>query len=430
VKIADVVGGPARPGVQCAVNSVDPNLATPYVETWTLSVQQALRSNLVLDVAYVGNHGTKLLGRYDQNEPALGQVWNTPISGVPGTQTFAQQCAASPSSSNCNGSSSAFNAAVTAARPYATKFPYISTIQRLANLDTSNYNALQVSLTARGFHGLSNNFGYTWSQALDINSGNGGGIGTNSQNVSLDYGRAASDLRHRVTMSPSYALPSIQGHWGLLEGWKVNGIFRYATGRPTQSGTQWGDPEGVGRTTGMRPDFSGDPKDFVSDYTQQNIAIFHPGGTTASGINPQTGLNYVASDLAVNTSLCSSNARSIATLTAFGCWTMGNSAITPAPLGQPGTMARGQLNTAGFMNIDTSVTKRQKITERLTSEFRAELFNVLNHPVIGAGSTNLGCSSSGCSYFVPSNTPDVAATNPVLGSGGARRIQFGVKLLF
>ncbi len=430
VKIADVINGPARAGVQCAVNSVDPNLRTPYVETWTLSLQHALASNLVLDVAYVGNHGTKLLGRYDQNEPALGQVWNT----LNGTATFAQQCAANPSTSNCNGSGSTFAAAVTAARPYATKFPYISVIQRLANIDTSNYNGLQVTLTARSFHGLSSNLGYTWSHALDVNSGNGGGIGTNSYNVGLDYGRANSDLRHRLVFSPSYSFPNVQGHWGLLEGWKVNGIFRWATGRPTQAGTQWGDSQGVGRNT--RPDFFGDPDDFVSDYTKQNIPIFHPGGTTApaptsSGTNFQfPGKNYSASDLAINTPLCKDHARSVATLTAFGCWTMGNSAITPAPLGQPGNMARGQLNTSGFVNIDMSVNKRQKITERLSTEFRAELFNVLNHPEFAAGSTSLSCSGSGCSFFIPSSTPDVAATNPVLGSGGARRLQFGVKLLF
>jgi hypothetical protein len=434
VKVADVVNNSAtqagRAGVQCAVNSVDPNLRTPYVETWTLSIQQALRTNVVLDIAYVGNHGTKLLGRVDQNEPVAAQVWNT----LSGATTFAQKCAASPSSSNCNGSGSAFAAAVTAARPFATKFPYISVIQRLTNLDTSNYNGLQVSLTARNFYGLSTNMGYTWSHALDVNSGNGGGIGSNSLNPSLDYGAAASDLRHRFTFSPTYALPEKMGYGGLLSGWKVNGIFRWATGRPTQAGTQFGDSQGVGRNS--RPDFTGDYNDFVSDYTQQNIAIFHPGGATAptptaAGTNPQVpGTNYVTSDLAINNALCKADARSVVTLQAFGCWTMGNSAITPAPLGVLGTMTKGELQTAGYVNLDMSVNKRQRITERFSAEFRAELFNVLNHPVFNSGSTSLSCSSSGCAYFIPTNTPDVAATNPVLGSGGARRLQFGVKILF
>src|SRR5439155_23596769 len=177
--------------------------------------------------------------------------------------------------------------------------------------------------------------------------------GTDSYNLGLDYGRSASDLRQRVTVSPTYYLPGKQGYWGLLNGWKINGIFKAQNGRPWQAGTQWGDPGGVGRNS--RPDFFGDPGDFVVDYTGRNFAVFHPGGATPSGINPQTQIPYAAADLAINTPLCSSHAGSAATLQAFGCWTQGGSAITPAPVGSFGNMPKGLFDGPSYWSVDMSV---------------------------------------------------------------------------
>jgi hypothetical protein len=433
IRVADVINPTAatagRVGTPCPINSVARNLRTPYVETWTLSIEQAITNNLVLDIAYVGNHGVKLLGRHEDNQPFAGQVWNTVMtSGANAGSTFAQVCNNTRASNNCDGSGGVFGGAVVAAKQYATKFPYINTILRLANGMTSNYNGLQVSLTARNFHGFSTNLGYTYSKALDVNSSNGGNVGTDSYDLPLDYGRAASDLRQRLTLSNTYNLPGKQGYAGLLDGWKINGIFKFQTGRPWQAGTQWGDPGGVGRNS--RPDFFGDPGDFVVDYTGGNFAVFHPGGATVSGINPQTQTPYTAADLAINSPLCTAHARSAPTLQAFGCWTQGGSAITPAPAGSFGNMPKGLFDGPSFWSMDMSLAKRQKITERVSAEFRAESFNILNHPAFAQPSSNVGCSATTCNLGLTSATPDVAATNPVLGSGGARRLQFGVKLLF
>jgi hypothetical protein len=90
--------------------------------------------------------------------------------------------------------------------------------------------------------------------------------------------------------------------------------------------------------------------------------------------------------------------------------------------------------------VDASVTKSFKFKERLTAQFRAEFFNILNHPDFvnpaggpGGGGASLnpsraGSTMAGLAYV--SNTPDVASSNPVLGSGGARAIQLGLKLIF
>jgi hypothetical protein len=93
-------------------------------------------------------------------------------------------------------------------------------------------------------------------------------------------------------------------------------------------------------------------------------------------------------------------------------------------------MYRGMLSGPAFVGLDMSVTKTHRITERVSAEFRAEFFNLLNHPAFGQPESDLGCDSGTCNLGVSTSTPDTDATNPVLGSGGPRRIQMGVKLTF
>ncbi|HLB47956.1 MAG TPA: hypothetical protein VJL59_13205 [Anaerolineales bacterium] len=409
-----------RAGATCDITAMDRHLVTPYIETWTLSLQHAIVNNVVLDIAYVGNHGVKLIGRTNDNQPRPGSGWNS---------TLIALCNSTPSSGNCNGDSSASNALSVAARPFRTKFSSFNNIVRVWNPMTSNYNGLQMTLTARNFHGISMTSGYTYAKALDVASTSGAGLQTDSYDVGLDYGRANSDLRHRFTLSGVYQVPGVMGYGGLLQGWKLNGIFRYQTGRPWAGGAA-NDFQGTDRTT--RWDFKGDASDFVADYHGVDLAVFHPAGTTVpSGINPRTGVTYVASDLAINTAQCTSAARSAATLQAFGCWTQGGSTITPPPVNSFGNMARGLFSGPTYWALDFSVSKRQTITERLTAEFRAETFNTLNHPAIGQPATGLtSCTIDSCTFGRPSNTPAVAATNSYLGNGGPRRMQFGIKLIF
>ena len=111
--------------------------------------------------------------------------------------------------------------------------------------------------------------------------------------------------------------------------------------------------------------------------------------------------------------------------------------LIPPALGTFGTAPRNNFPASGLSNLDLSVTKGWKFRERLTTQFRAEFFNILNHPNF----TNPYGSSNGFGpglYSDPSSqvmgcgcaTPDQAAGNPVLGSGGARAIQLGLKLIF
>ena len=79
-----------------------------------------------------------------------------------------------------------------------------------------------------------------------------------------------------------------------------------------------------------------------------------------------------------------------------------------------------------FADWDFSIFKNWTLKERLTAQFRAEFFNIINHPNYGGVGTNPAASLFGCAC----ETPDVASTNPVLGTGAARDIQLGLKLLF
>jgi hypothetical protein len=115
----------------------------------------------------------------------------------------------------------------------------------------------------------------------------------------------------------------------------------------------------------------------------------------------------------------------------------GKSFLLPPAIGTFGNSGRNIFRDGGFHNLDFSVSKSWKFGERLTTQFRAEMFNITNHPNFanpfggatgqGVGATadpSVGPFGCGCA------TPDTASVNPVLGSGGARAIQFGLKFLF
>ncbi len=93
-----------------------------------------------------------------------------------------------------------------AAAPFA-RFPYLQNINQIGNLDRSNYNSLQVTLTERASHGLTFLMGYTYSHALDmLSSGTfDNGISGNNANPNfLLYANSDNDSRHRFTLSTTY----------------------------------------------------------------------------------------------------------------------------------------------------------------------------------------------------------------------------------
>jgi len=401
----------------CSTASYDRNLRTPYVETWNIDIQHSFTNNLSLDVAYLGNHGTKIFGTRDINAPAIGAGYSAAaLSG----------CAADPTTCGTDQAE---------AGPFTSKFPYISYIDQLSNQDTSHYNALQVSLTQRASHGLSFTAAYTYSHALDDVSQNfGSSIPLNNTNPNLNYGNSDYDIRNRFTFEASYAIPGIKSPGQILQGWAINSIVTIQPGTPWSVQDTSNDFSGTGEVNNPNPwgeawNFHGNPKDFTA--TPAGIPFFGPctqPTAAACAGDPTIGINNPAC-LAQSGA---SGTLGFASLFNAGCYVSGNSVLTPPAYGTYGTVGRNIFLNPNFRTWDFSVTKDFKIKERMTVQFRGELFNVLNHPVFGqVDSGHLANNDPSAGFIGLANeTPDQAAGNPVLGSGSARDIQLGLKLIF
>jgi len=412
---------PPPPGSPCPIMSVDRNLTTPYVWNWTLSLQHAFTPNLTLELAYVGNHGGKLTGIRDINQPPVGSGW---------AASAIAACIASgyTDAINCAPNTNAEALAV----PFVNKFGEIGNIFNMANIYRSNYNGLQATLNSRNFHGLSMVAGYTYSHALDDVGANwdfgyGSGLPQNAYNPGAEYANSDFDVRHRLTLSLTYAIPGKKGYAQALEGWELNSIVTL------QSPQHWGamdegtDAAGIGAlpvsppaNSPIRWDFFGNPNDFKSGPNQipKYLAGNLPAACTAKALALDGGTPGAAT----------------AAVNLFGCYAQGNSIMIPPALGTFGTMGRNIFPDSGFKNMDFSIAKNWHFGERFHAQFRAEFFNILNHPNFanpyggqnGFGFNDPSAGGFGCGCA----TPDVAAANPAVGSGGPRSVQLGLKLTF
>ena len=390
------IGGNPSP---CSMMVANRNLVNPRISTWNLNVQHSFASNLSLEVGYVGNHSTLLPGLIDINQVQPGSESAAAGSSCPLT-------GAARTASNC----------LQVARPYYSQYPYVGFINYLTNLDTSNYNALETTLTERNFHSFSLRLGYTYSHALDDMShyAPGSSLPQNSFAPYLDYGNSDFDIRHHVSLSVSYNIPGKRSPAQLLEGWSVNSLV------VLQSGLPWiaKDTSDNLSLTGEfqdRWDFVGNPSDFTAGV---NPIPFYPGSLAGTSGMPAACTNAASANGAT------------ASLAQFGCYAQGNSVMIAPALGSFGTLGRNVFRDSGFRDWDLSVFKNWKFKERLTAQFRAEFFNFLNRPNFANPGLNGTNDPSGGAFGAENATPDVAATNPVLGTGGPREIQLGLKLLF
>ncbi|WP_263366525.1 TonB-dependent receptor [Edaphobacter bradus] len=371
----------------CSILGMEQNLRTPEVFSWNLTVQHAFTPNLTLETAYVGSHGTKLVGIHDINQ-------NVPALDTAGDEQSG--------------------------RPFNAKFPFLSFIYQMGNIYKSNYNGLQMTFTGRDYHHLTFVAGYTFSHSLDDVGANwdfgaGSGLPQDGNHPEREYSHSDFDIRHRFTLSASYAIPGRKSFAQLLEGWQVNSIVSLYGAQPWGPIDAGNDLSHTGEGVD-RWDFFGNPKDFKS------------------GANP---IPYLAGSDAVNDPVCAAHARSLESLASAGCYKLRGSVMTPPAPGTFGLMGRNTFRDSGFKNWDFSLDKNWKFRERFGAQFRGELFNILNHPnfanpfggqngwghndpsVPGNGGFGCGCA-----------TPDVAASNPIIGSGGSRAVQLGLKLSF
>jgi hypothetical protein len=402
-----VVSGPASlrglSPVPCTTASFAQNLRTPYIITWNFDIQRAITNNLSLDLAYLGNHGVKLYGTRDINTPPLGAGYSP--AGLAACAADPTTCGNLPDLPELG--------------TYSAKFPYIQYILELSNMYRSHYNAVQATLTERTSHGLSFTAAYTYSHALDDVSQNfGSTTPLDNANPGLNYGNSDYDIRHRFTLETTYALPGMKSPGQMLEGWQLNSIVTLQTGQPWAVQDTANDFSGTGEVNnpnswGEAWNFYGNSKDFTAN--PNGIPFF--SGTSNSQCLAQATKN---------------GALAVSSLTNNGCFANGSSVLIPPAYGTFGTIGKNIFRDTPFRNWDLSVTKSWKFKERLTAQFRAEFFNVLNHPLfadVGAGHLANNDPSTGL-LGLANETPDQGSGNAVLGSGAQREIQLGLKLIF
>jgi hypothetical protein len=226
-------------------------------------------------------------------------------------------------------------------RPFFGALPTLGDITYYVSDGLSDYHALQLTAEKRLTSGLTGLIGYTWAHSIDdVATDFGGGSGTpqDPRCRFCDRGNSAFDLRQRFTASFTYRLPGfgLKGFAGaMLGGWQINGILQSQTGLPFTPQLQTSTTNG----TGSRPD---------------RVA----SGVLASGQSIKHWFDQTA-------------------FTTPALYTYGNA-------------GRDILFGPGRTNLDASLFKDFKVTEKLTTQFRAESFNIFNHPQFGQPNATIG----------------------------------------
>ena len=276
------------------------------------------------------------------------------------------------------------NQAVLGAGTVASRrpFPAFGPITTVGSNAKSIYHGLEVRLEKRFSNGLSFLSSYTYSKAIDDSSAefsnnSDSNYPQDSHNLAGERGLSNFDARHRWVLSYIYELPfgpkrrylgDTTGVAGkLLEGWQLNGIWQFQSGQP-YTPVIASDNSNTGETPGTdRPDLIGNP----------NAA----GGTCTKTHTPE-------------------------------CW-VNPAAFAPAAPGTFGNAGRGSLIGPGLKNIDFSLFKNTAITEGRMVQFRAEFFNIANHPNFENPLRTLG-----------------PTFGQIQSAGPSRQIQFGLRFIF
>jgi hypothetical protein len=279
-------------------------------------------------------------------------------------------------------------------RPYDKQFvdssgnPLYSYINQIDSIGTSNYNSLQATLRATNIHGVALQAAYTWSHSFDEVTAYRGALPQDSTNFKGDYGPSDFDVRNIFTGLVSWDVPASHVAPLLTRGWQVNTLMTFHGGAP------------------------------FSVYSSQDSSGTGDGNQRANlvpGVNPYAGF------------------RKGGVVGGQGLNWLNPAAFTDAPSGTWGTTSRNEFTGPGYGDVDLSIFKNTKITERVSTQFRVEMFNLFNKtnyapPLAAAGSYN------------PSYTPDNALQltttignfngAPGIGAGEPYNTQFALKVIF
>jgi len=196
----------------------------------------------------------------------------------------------------------------------------------------------------------------------------------------------------------------------LSEGWQINSIVTLQSAPPF-TGYDFENDVSLTGEFSDRWNIVGNPANIKWDRNQG--VPFFPGTSNAACVS------------AANTPAL------LSSLSNFGCYAQRGTVLIPPAVGTFGNLGRNTFRAPGLHNLDFSVVKSFHLGERVRAQLRGEFFNMLNHPEF-ANPAILFTNDLGLGgvFGLSNSTPDVAAANPVVGTGGPRNIQLGLKFQF
>jgi hypothetical protein len=367
---ATTVATPTGGTALVSPSTVDTGISTPALFAYNLKIEQQIAPSTSLSVAYNGSHSYHQIMNGDLNEPAYQVLANGRIY-YPTTNKL---------NSNVANTTSWWSGA------------------------SGNYNALVVDLRHDLAHGLQFRANFTWAKNLDDGSAWNTSVSSNTPAFvtvpslpHLDYGPAATDIRRAVAINGTYELPFGRGKAlfangnhiteSFVSGWSLSSIANFLTGFPFS-------PQ-----LGYNPTGSGDSRNPVRpDVNTSFSGKLYPGGSTAQRVAQFFNPN----------------------------------AFSAPAAGYVGNTSRDGLVGPGYADWDASLLKTTSLTERIRVQFRAEVFNVVNHTNLQLPNEVVFSSGPTQGTLANQTTPAALGSPGVISATAntSRQIQLGLKLLF
>ena len=380
------------------INFFAPQQKNPYSERWTFGVQHSFGSNLLAEVTYIGNHAVHLPIAFTQINAVPRQYLSTLPYRDQAVNSALTASVANPFKNLLPGTG--LNGSNTTVRQLLAPFPEFpvtddttfssGVTERNATLGRSYFDSLNVRVEKRLSHGVSVIGNYAWSKLIETDSW------LNANDPLPEKRISPFDHTQHLVAAVGYALPIGRGQVldlqnrladTLIGGWQVNGIYTYQTGAPLV----WMNGS------------SNNPGDYPI------CAVPTAGGSCPNGANglPQAAASF-PSKLSLNNRQVNAPAFDPTYfVTAAGSQYQFHIRTIPT------TFTRYRQD--GINNFDASIIKNFRITETKTAQFRAEAFNVVNHPTFGAPNMQVTSTSFG--------TINTIANRP-------RQIQLGARFIF
>jgi hypothetical protein len=285
--------------------------------------------------------------------------------------------------------------------------PNFQAIELTDNSATSDYHALQLKFERRFSRGLQALASYSFSHSIDIASTDSSANEFNTPGIlgspNVDRGNSDFDIRHSFTGGVTYNLRSPRSQKGfraVAAGWSVDSFVLARSAPPVDlvSGVVFAGGVALNPRPNLVP---GMPLEFFGSQYPGGKAFNNTPGAVAGG--------------------CSDGSQSVGP-------------FCPAPKGRQGDFGRNVLRGFGAWQADVALQRQFHVTEQMGLRFRAEFFNIFNHPNFGSPTNTITSPLFGRSTQTLASSLGSGGANggfnPLYQIGGPRSIQLAFKLQF